>query len=665
MKSLKHISIVLIVIFFTHDVRSQWLPCQGLEGGRTGSIFSSDSMLLTSTYAEGIYRSDLQTPWEVNETYGIGEIFKAGNCLFAYTWYNLYRSTDNGMNWEDVLSIDSRTVCAVDSTIFLHYYGNIARTNNQIDSIEILYNAPDVYYPAILSYDSLLLLIDDDNMKIYQSVDMGESWDSITTNGIQFNQYWNLFSLCCFSNTIWLGGGMGCYYLNENKDEWIKVPDPFDVFYISKIHPSEGSLIAGGNFYGLYELNLNPYSWSLKKQTTFIIIDICTHNNLTCLSTDDGPYLFDSLNNLTPFFDGLNHRYVTSLSTVHDSIYVIADEYLYKSIDMGDNFSRLAPYDVTQVICSDTIQMLLYDSGIIISHDDFITLDTINADFDHQFLKFTYSENYIYAIVSNRGCMRTAFDTVSWDTITNDLGGVFYDVAVLDSVVLACDKTNQGAYLSLDHGNSFTKIFDIQGTGKPGVFAIDSLLCLCTGDSIIYSSDHGHTWSIIIADGGNYGIEEIDLSVNNIFYAWNSINYMQVKISNDWGENWTEISDNLPHTFYFNLPLVSILEDRLLISSSSYGLWYRDDMLTGLDQEQDVPLNTPAYTLYPNPAETSINITPETNSEFAIYSINGKLFKTGIIKSTSNLNISDLPSGIYILRITNEQETSNLKFIKY
>jgi len=49
-----------------------------------------------------------------------------------------------------------------------------------------------------------------------------------------------------------------------------------------------------------------------------------------------------------------------------------------------------------------------------------------------------------------------------------------------------------------------------------------------------------------------------------------------------------------------------------------------------------------------------------------IYTINGELVKTFLMNQTSNvLDIKDLPSGLYLLRIQSGNEISMKKFIKY
>ena len=65
--------------------------------------------------------------------------------------------------------------------------------------------------------------------------------------------------------------------------------------------------------------------------------------------------------------------------------------------------------------------------------------------------------------------------------------------------------------------------------------------------------------------------------------------------------------------------------------------------------------------LYPNPAQSEINLVLSENENLTIYSIDGKLIKTTKGKiGTNTINVNDLPKGNYILKT----KTASQKFIK-
>lgn len=70
--------------------------------------------------------------------------------------------------------------------------------------------------------------------------------------------------------------------------------------------------------------------------------------------------------------------------------------------------------------------------------------------------------------------------------------------------------------------------------------------------------------------------------------------------------------------------------------------------------------------IYPNPTEGIVNIEDISNTEYTIVIYNTKgqkqLSKSAIGKS--NIDISDLPRGIYIMNINNGASNKNCKLIK-
>ncbi len=70
--------------------------------------------------------------------------------------------------------------------------------------------------------------------------------------------------------------------------------------------------------------------------------------------------------------------------------------------------------------------------------------------------------------------------------------------------------------------------------------------------------------------------------------------------------------------------------------------------------------------LYPNPFVNFIrlNLEEERSAEVQIISISGKLMKTVIISSENKIETSDLPQGIYLIKVKTETETSIQRMIK-
>jgi hypothetical protein len=73
--------------------------------------------------------------------------------------------------------------------------------------------------------------------------------------------------------------------------------------------------------------------------------------------------------------------------------------------------------------------------------------------------------------------------------------------------------------------------------------------------------------------------------------------------------------------------------------------------------------------LYPNPTSTFVTLRIKSDNiqmvEGQIYDMYGKLLKTVPMDNTNNtIDVSDLSSGVYFLKISTNQGTVNKKFVK-
>jgi len=77
-------------------------------------------------------------------------------------------------------------------------------------------------------------------------------------------------------------------------------------------------------------------------------------------------------------------------------------------------------------------------------------------------------------------------------------------------------------------------------------------------------------------------------------------------------------------------------------------------------------INASKITIYPNPAESMLNIKMEGNQLFnyLIYDISGRVIQSGITSSQNTLDIASLTPGIYVIHFENTKTYSQLKFIK-
>ena len=73
------------------------------------------------------------------------------------------------------------------------------------------------------------------------------------------------------------------------------------------------------------------------------------------------------------------------------------------------------------------------------------------------------------------------------------------------------------------------------------------------------------------------------------------------------------------------------------------------------------------FMVFPNPASHVISINSVSNNsdfKFKLYDLNGRLIHTGDFKTSKNINVNHLKSGVYQLKIYNSTQNQIVKFIK-
>jgi len=159
------------------------------------------------------------------------------------------------------------------------------------------------------------------------------------------------------------------------------------------------------------------------------------------------------------------------------------------------------------------------------------------------------------------------------------------------------------------------------------------------------------------------------------FSIWIDFNQNGIFDSNEKVIN--ELSNNGPVTGLMNIPsnaVLGITKMRIgMIGSSSlvpencptniaYGEYEDYCVYIGLDASIIESQNQ--FTIYPNPATNTIIIQAnEIIENLLIKSLDGKLIKS-YVSPQSSIDVSDLPSGIYLIQIKNNQFNQTIKLIK-
>lgn len=134
---------------------------------------------------------------------------------------------------------------------------------------------------------------------------------------------------------------------------------------------------------------------------------------------------------------------------------------------------------------------------------------------------------------------------------------------------------------------------------------------------------------------------------------------LPIKVSGSGGQTAYFVLDHTSNNQYFtedvSFPVTSVAfnyEKQIITKGSTV---FRDNTLANTD------FNKQKLEVYPNPAKSFIKISGlEKSAEYEIFSVDGKLIKKGTANPNSEINISTLVKGTYILKFSNQ----SIKIIK-
>ena len=338
---------------------------------------------------------------------------------------------------------------------------------------------------------------------------------------------------------------------------------------------------------------------------------------------------------------------------------------------------------VTSILGSGIDMYAGANDGIYKSTDNGSTWNIVNSNL-----------NFVYSLVNNgndviSGSLATIDISnnsgLNWNSITiTDMGS--NDMVINDTIIYAC--TNGGIYIaSTNNDTSWTLLSSFVCSCL--VFDGDIIFAGTNGNGVYKSTNNGLTWinqntgifpynsnflyinSIIIKDsdiyvGTNNGVCKSALNLiywvsvnnglsissttvntlllnNNILYAGTNGGMFSLS-----GTIWSSygLTDSV-----FSLTI----HNNVMFAGTNNGIWKRS-LITNVNEELS---NTNDINIYPNHSTGLFNI--QTSSNVEVYNISGSLVYSD--NNITEMNLSNLSSGVYLTKITNGNKVNTQKII--
>ncbi|MBE0647023.1 MAG: T9SS type A sorting domain-containing protein [Bacteroidales bacterium] len=134
--------------------------------------------------------------------------------------------------------------------------------------------------------------------------------------------------------------------------------------------------------------------------------------------------------------------------------------------------------------------------------------------------------------------------------------------------------------------------------------------------------------------------------------------------TNDGGDSWSPNFGSGLEGTYYNSVFFPCVDTGYVVGTNGTILKTTNGGLpVGI---KNPPLFTEYLMIYPNPASTTITIETPSKCSLSILNFTGQqLLQQGITESTTTLDVSGLPSGIYVVKLAGEKGMQVGKFIKH
>lgn len=614
------------VFLSTNGGESWLLPSSDFVGKYVHHLAVVDDVIYAGTRNAGVFRSTNNgSTWAaINTGLASGSIFSLtliDGILYAGTTLGLYKLVDFGNSWVAVNSglgnLKVYSLTSSEANIFAGTDdgGIFTSTDGGESWLPVNNGLTSPFVRALVSYGSDIYAGTDAGGVFYSS-DKGASWTTVNT-GLGNP---TVYSMVYTDSHQFAGTSAGIFRSDDNGESWTPINTNLTNSRTSKLAVKETSILAATHG-GLYLSSENGDTWTqihpsqdirsllVKGSTIFA----GTYGKIL-ISTDDG------LNWVT-VSQGLPNNRIVALASSGENLIAGTPDGLFLSTDGGFSWSGVG--DQTKKW---NILALLADNG------------------------------NTYATTLSDGAFRSTDDGITWEEFAPRYGNA---IAIGGSNIFL--GTVQGVALSNDNGANW--MFSNTGLRDDYITSI-----VATDTEVFAGVNLGGVWSRLLSD-----FEPQIFSFNPMSAPARSL--VTISGKGFFGVTSVKFGGTEAKSFTVNTPeniyaIVAEGSSGEISVTTPVGIAKIDGFsysaITGTE-----PLHSnDRFYLYPNPVndQLSINLPGHSSSlpaEITIYDHSGKIVeRISTVKSDIQLFVDSYSSGIYLVRIVQDNEAASFKFIK-
>lgn len=664
---MKHVFSILFILFYQLTI-AQWKYAGYPNGGNVLSMTEKQGTLFANVGQDVFISVDKGESWTYsgNGLPKSDSIFlcASDNKVFAATRKGLYSSSNNGVTWNASAglpdSVNNKvSYIAAKGKIILAGgpYGRIYRSDDEgltwklvysesffgiINSIVIkndlvlagIFNGL-VYsrdlgltwtiannLPAIQSFFTFYKtkIIAEFWEDIYVSTDSGSTWNYLT-NDLPVQTHGS--SMSSDDSILYLGTTMGLFISVDEGETWVEAQSGLPYRSCANTLVSSGGMWMGtskGIFYSTdHGNNWMEKNKGLQRIKTNALI---TNGNRVLSGCGSGMMVSDNNNFKWDYklFGLTGNESVFYFTTLDTLIFAATGKDIFVSTDKGEYWNEV--YKGMTLSDSYTTQVkanagILYaprmTDGIYRSTDRGENWEWINGDLpaNAPITKVGFHNTILFIAVTNQGVYKSVNGGINWSQSTTGLPAalVINDIQTIgNSVFLVTDK---GMYKSNDDGLNWTNVADIPVLPIHCITPVDKYILAGSEGEIFLSADQGISWRPV-------------------------------------GNGFTSASVN-----------AFALNGNIVYAATDWGVWYSNLNEVGIKENAN-ELNVQ---IYPNPSQGVFRIrSPYVELYTEVYnSIGEKIMAATFNASSSQLDLSDQPQGMYVVKIYTSDQRMTIK----
>ncbi|MBS1494665.1 MAG: T9SS type A sorting domain-containing protein [Bacteroidetes bacterium] len=678
----------IIIIFLLASVPSfaQWTKISGLSGGRVSKVIKTSHYLFAVTDGNGLFRSsDNGLDWEESNNgfsiINILDITEIGTDIYAASYgKGIFRSTDFGSSWSSfspaLITPFANCVSSINGKLLVGtYIGIFILQGNQWVDITSGLNYPNI--SEIKKYNNILYV--KLTGVLYKSTNEGQSWSRIG-----HSSYTDYADYCFKDNYIYALDFNGIYKCHLDSTHWVTLPKPYPSAYypITIFSDSLNLFVSYQNF--IYKstnsgLNFTPSTSPITNNIYPRYSSCSDGNNIFLANTNGIMYSSDGGSTWQSRNKNIINILFNSVNIYGSELYCTIYGIIYKTTTNGDqwtlNFDGYANngyYPANSLIKKNSSRIF-----IPVSNSYYTILRTSNGGVNWFNGLQSYSYSTYLGEINNEDIL---FLSDNYLLVYHDDNTLNFSTFYLNSVLNHIYKSGNEFFISSQSDGIYkcsssyilTQINNgLTNLNSNAVTSAGDFLFAATNSGIYRTNRNSINWTKVFQEQYSSPFTKI-ISYNNYIFANSGT---AVYKSSDFGNTWISIYSAAAN---INVNNIWNNSEYIFASIGNAGLIRRSisDAIGISPISSRIPDKFSLSQNYPNPfnPNTTINFQIPKNNfvNLKVYDINGREVSELVNENLNageykiNFNATALPSGVYYYKLTSDNfsETKKMMLIK-